>query len=227
MLDSINKLITEVYESSIAEKNAKISALQSQINPHFLYNTLNIMKSISRVKGVEEVAEISESLSDLFKYSMKGLDVPVKLQDEIEHIDNYMRIIQYRFRDRFAFYKQVEDRVLDVNIPKLLIQPLVENAVNHGLKDKQEDGEIHLRCFQDEQYLVIEVKDNGVGMKEEKLTSVREDSQRRRMDDKTEGIGLNNISQRLRLMYGYRYDFEIDSAWQSGTIVRIRLPLDK
>src|SRR5690606_30869920 len=105
-----NKLITEVYESSIAEKNAKISALQSQINPHFLYNTLNIMKSISRVKGVEEVAEISESLSDLFKYSMKGLDVPVKLQDEIEHIDNYMRIIQYRFRDRFAFYKQVEDR---------------------------------------------------------------------------------------------------------------------
>lgn len=226
MLDSINKLITEVYESSIAEKNAKISALQSQINPHFLYNTLNIMKSISRVKGVEEVAEISESLSDLFKYSMKGLDVPVKLQDEIEHIDNYMRIIQYRFRDRFAFYKQVEDRVLDVNIPKLLIQPLVENAVNHGLKDKQ-DGEIHLRCFQDEQYLVIEVKDNGVGMKEEKLTSVREDSQRRRMDDKTEGIGLNNISQRLRLMYGYRYDFEIDSAWQSGTIVRIRLPLDK
>lgn len=132
MLDSINKLITEVYEASITEKNAKISALQSQINPHFLYNTLNIMKSISRVKGVEEVAEISESLSDLFKYSMKDLDKTVTLQEEVTHVENYMRIQQHRFRDRFVLTKDISPEANQISIPKLLIQPIVETLLIMG-----------------------------------------------------------------------------------------------
>ncbi|GAA0310427.1 sensor histidine kinase [Gracilibacillus halotolerans] len=226
MLDSINKLITEVYESSITEKNAKISALQSQINPHFLYNTLNVMKSISRIKGVEEVAEISESLSDLFKYSMKGLDVPVSLRAEVEHIDNYIRILQHRFRDRFIFKKQITDEAMDAKIPKLLIQPLIENAVNHGLKNMDSDGEILLHAWTENEQLIIEVRDNGVGMDEQTLERVREESKRKKIIDETTGIGLNNVSQRLRLMYGYRYELTIDSEWEKGSLIRISLPLD-
>ncbi|WP_058308454.1 cache domain-containing sensor histidine kinase [Gracilibacillus massiliensis] len=224
MLDSINKLITEVYQASITEKNAKISALQSQINPHFLYNTLNIMKSISRVKGVEEVAEISESLSDLFKYSMKDLDKTVRLQDEITHIENYIRIQQHRFRDRFDFSKEISQDAHQILIPKLLIQPIVENSVNHGLKDLKVGGHIHLKAFIKEDDLVVEVSDNGQGMSKETLEMVREKTKRIRMETDTEGIGLNNIAQRLRLMYGYRFQIEMESEENKGTRVRIILP---
>ncbi|WP_035723414.1 cache domain-containing sensor histidine kinase [Gracilibacillus boraciitolerans] len=224
MLDSINKLITEVYEASITEKNAKISALQSQINPHFLYNTLNIMKSISRVKGVEEVAEISESLSDLFKYSMKDLDKTVTLQEEVTHVENYMRIQQHRFRDRFVLTKDISPEANQISIPKLLIQPIVENAVNHGLKDKKAEGVILLKAFLKENDLVIKIQDNGNGMNPETLEYVRKKVSTNRMKTDTEGIGLNNIAQRLQLMYGYRYRMQIDSEENTGTNVTIILP---
>ncbi len=227
MLDSINKLITEVYESSITEKNAKISALQSQINPHFLYNTLNVMKSIGRVKGVEEVAEISESLSDLFKYTMKDLDEPVALHEEVNHIDNYMRILSHRFMDRFLFNKQIAENTKYVKIPKLLIQPIIENAVNHGLKNRKDGGEIILDTHIDNCNLVIEVSDNGIGMDTETLEKVNESIHRNTLDVKTEGVALVNISQRLHLLYGYRYQINIESEENEGTVVRIILPLDK
>lgn len=227
MLNSINKLITEVYESSITEKNAKISALQSQINPHFLYNTLNVMKSIGRVKGVEEVAEISESLSDLFKYTMKDLDEPVALQEEVTHVENYIRILSHRFMNRFSFNKQIAENTQHVKIPKLLIQPIIENAVNHGLKNKKDGGEIILRTYIERSNLVIEVIDNGSGMDTGTLEKVNESIHRRTLNVKTEGVALNNISQRLHLLYGYRHQITIDSKENRGTIVRIMLPLDR
>lgn len=224
MLDSINKLITEVYEASITEKNAKISALQAQINPHFLYNTLNVMKSISRVKGVEEVAEISESLSDLFKYSMKDLDRTVTLQEEVTHIENYMRIQQHRFRDRFMLEKEISPEAKQTFIPKLLIQPIVENAVNHGLKDIKKGGTIRLKAFLKEADLVIEVRDNGRGMSPDTLKYVKDKISRNRIGSSMAGIGLNNIAQRLRLIYGYRYQMNIESNESKGTVVTIVLP---
>lgn len=225
MLDSIDKLITEVYESSITEKNAKISALQSQINPHFLYNTLNVMKSIGRVKGVEEVAEISESLSDLFKYTMKDLGEPVALQEEVTHVDNYIRILSHRFMNRFSFHKQIAENTKHVKVPKLLIQPIIENAVNHGLQNRKDGGEIILDTHIESGNLVIEVTDNGIGMDRETLEKVNESIHRRTLNMRTEGVALNNISQRLHLLYGYRHQINIKSEENQGTIVRIVLPL--
>ncbi|PSL36263.1 histidine kinase/DNA gyrase B/HSP90-like ATPase [Planomicrobium soli] len=226
MLDSVNKLIAEVYESSIAEKNAKISALQSQINPHFLYNTLNVMKAISRVKGVEEVAEISESLSHLFKYSMKDLDKKVFLQEEYGHIQNYMRIQQYRFMNRFIFEKNITDKVKTALIPKLLIQPLVENAVVHGLAYMKRGGVVQLFAHKQGDYLIIEVKDNGAGMSEETLNEVKNNLDIRMIETKEGGIGLRNIAQRIQLTYGYEYKIEIESEVDKGTTVRVILPCE-
>ncbi|MBM7570079.1 cache domain-containing sensor histidine kinase [Aquibacillus albus] len=226
MLDSIHKLITEVYEASIAEKNAKISALQSQINPHFLYNTLNVMKSISRVKGVEQVAEISESLAELFKYSMRNLDQPVTLQEEMKHIENYIRIQKHRFRDRFILTQHINEDVKNTLIPKLLIQPIVENAVNHGFINKKSGGIIEIIAFNESNSLVIIVADNGQGMDNNKLSNVLSKVNKFGVQSKESGIGLNNIAQRIRLMYGAEYRIAIESEVGIGTTVILNLPLN-
>jgi two-component system sensor histidine kinase YesM len=237
MLDSINKLITEVYESKLAEKNSKISALQSQINPHFLYNTLNIMKSISRIKGVEEVAEISESLADLFKYSMKHLKKPVPLKDELEHVENYMRIQQYRFGERFSLTSEIPDNLLQASVPKLTVQPIIENAVNHGLSNVKGGGLIDLKVRLTtqknkkklEDILIITVTDNGQGMNEETLTKLQgklHSSKLTRYDDDQGGIGLVNIQQRIQLLHGPNYGLKIDSVLDKGTTVMLELPFN-
>ncbi|GAB2572599.1 sensor histidine kinase [Gracilibacillus alcaliphilus] len=226
MLDSIHKLITEVYESSITEKNAKISALQSQINPHFLYNTLNIMKSISRVKGVEEVAEISESLADLFKYTMRGLGQHVYLEEEMVHIHNYIRIQQYRFRDRFIVSEYITDEVKKVFIPKLLLQPIIENAVNHGLGGKKREGIIEIYAYKEGDYLFVRIADNGQGMSEMKLEQLQQQLKKNIVEAEG-GVGLHNIAQRLRLVYGHRANLSIYSEEGVGTTVEMYLPLEK
>jgi sensor histidine kinase YesM len=225
MLDSINKLIKEVYESKLAEKDAKILALQSQINPHFLYNTLNIMKSISRVKGVEEVAEISESLASLFKYSMKQLNQPVSLSDEIEHVQNYMKIQHHRFGNRFILTYDIPEHILHTLIPKLTIQPLIENAVKHGLNHVKGDGLIKLRARNDQDLLIIQIIDNGKGMSESELYSIRGRlSEPNFMENEENGIGLINIQQRIQLLYGTRYCVKISSIENEGTIVELEAP---
>jgi sensor histidine kinase YesM len=226
-----------VYESKLAEKNSKISALQSQINPHFLYNTLNIMKSISRIKGVEEVAEISESLADLFKYSMKHLKKPVPLKDELEHVENYMRIQQYRFGERFSLTSEVADNLLQASVPKLTVQPIIENAVNHGLSNVKVGGLIDLKVKLTtqknkkklEDILIITVTDNGQGMNEETLTKLQgklRSSKSTRYDDDQGGIGLVNIQQRIQLLHGPNYGLKIDSVLDEGTTVMLELPFN-
>ncbi|WP_100404319.1 cache domain-containing sensor histidine kinase [Bacillus solitudinis] len=228
MLDSINRLIREVYESKLTEKNAKIAALQSQINPHFLYNTLNVMKSISRVKGVEEVAEISESLSDLFKYSMKHATEPVLLKDELDHVKNYMKIQYHRFGDRFVLQTDIEESTLHATIPKLSIQPLIENAVNHGLGDVKGGGVISLKTYQVGDKLVIEVKDNGKGMVEETLEHIRKKvSLSVVMTSEENGIGLMNIEQRVQLLYGDSNGLQFTSEVGEGTCVTLTVPFHK
>ncbi|RCW73193.1 cache domain-containing sensor histidine kinase [Saliterribacillus persicus] len=225
MLDSINKLISEVYESSITEKNAKIAALQSQINPHFLYNTLNTMKSISRIRGVEEVAEISESLADLFKYSMKDLDKLVPLKEELKHIENYMNIQQHRFQDRFVLKSEIDTNIEHSFIPKLIIQPLIENAINHGLADVKSGGIVHLKIRKKDNNLMVYVQDNGAGMTKEKLEEINSSiSKKNTTLDPKEGVGLNNVIQRIRLIYGHRYGVNIESYKDEGTTVILNLP---
>ncbi|SDY30206.1 Sensor histidine kinase YesM [Evansella caseinilytica] len=228
MLDSINRLISEVYEAKLTEKNAKITALQSQINPHFLYNTLNIMKSISRVKGVEEVAEISESLADLFKYSMKHLKKPVSLREEMAHICNYMKIQNYRFGDRFTLQCDIPEELLTASIPKLTVQPLIENAVNHGLADRKRGGFIELSGRRDGDILTIIVKDNGKGIPPQALQQIQQRLSASNFIEKTqnesEGIGLVNIQQRIRLLYGETFGLTLESNCDSGTTVTLEWP---
>jgi two-component system sensor histidine kinase YesM len=229
MLDSISRLIHEVYESKLTENNAQLSALHAQINPHFLYNTLNIMKSISRLRGVEEVAEISESLAGLFQYSMKNLHHPVALREEIEHINNYFKIQQHRFGNRLELQCDIPGELLQASILKLTIQPLIENAVNHGLRRMKTGGVIQISAAERDEILTLTVRDNGKGI---------EDAQRARLDnilvtsnalhylrDETHGIGLLNIHQRIQLFYGKPYGLSLFSKPGEGTTVTWAIPL--
>lgn len=253
MLDSIKRLITEVYESRLAENRARLSALQAQINPHFLYNTLNIMKSISRLKGVEEVAEMSESLADLFKYTMKDLQRPVPLQAELEHVNNYMNIQRHRFANRYNYASDVPEILRNASVLKLTIQPLIENAIIHGIAGKRKHVTIRLTAKQHGELLQITVSDDGAGMSKETLLQLQRrlaasrlqqhfdpashasNSQR---DDQPQlpaisspptppsesGIGLLNIHQRIQLLYGTSFGVSVTSKENEGTKVVLTFP---
>ncbi|GLX70827.1 cache domain-containing sensor histidine kinase [Paenibacillus glycanilyticus] len=231
MLDSITRLIGEVYTSKLAEKNAQISALQAQINPHFLYNTLNIMKSISRVRGIEEVAEMAESLAELFKYSMKNLQRPIPLRDEMDHISHYMNIQQHRFGSRFEFSMDVPEALQDASILKLTVQPLIENAIVHGLGKVKSGGRIVIAVRRLGDDLIIEVSDNGCGIEEERLHMLRKRIMGIQAADVLEedglGIGLSNIALRIKLFHGVKYGAELISANGRGTTVRLTFPYER
>lgn len=230
MLNSISRLITEVYESKLAENDARLSALQAQINPHFLYNTLNIMKSISRLNGVEEVAEMSESLADLFKYTMKNLQLPVSLRQELEHVDNYMNIQKHRFGDRFELRMEVPEEMMNASVLKLTVQPLVENAIVHGFSRKKADAFIDIKIYREGEVLLISVKDNGLGMEEQTLRKLEQrlanyhKRSKYHVQEDGEGIGLSNIHQRIQLLYGEAYGVKVASAWGAGTTVTLIFP---
>lgn len=228
MLDSISHLISEVYESKLAEKGAQLSALQAQINPHFLYNTLNIMKSISRIRGIEEVAEMSESLAELFQYSMQNLQHPVPLQDEMDHIHNYMKIQHHRFGSRFELHTSIPETLLTASVLKLTIQPLIENSIIHGLGKMKSGGWIEIRAKRSDKSLMIEVSDNGKGMEARQLEELRNTLQNashlKNIQGQPHGIGLSNISERMRLLYGVSYGMQLESRPDEGMTVRITLP---
>ncbi|MDF2961733.1 MAG: sensor histidine kinase [Paenibacillus sp.] len=229
MLDSISRLIHEVYESKLAEKNAQLSALHAQINPHFLFNTLNIMKSISRLRGIEEVAEISESLAGLFQYSMKNLHHPVSLQEEIDHINNYFKIQQHRFGNRLELHCHVAQELLQAPVLKLTIQPLIENAVNHGLRRMKSGGCIIIRAVHDQGVLTITVTDNGEGINEAKLaqlhSALTDSNEFNPFREMTQyGIGLINIHQRIQLFFGKVYGLNLFSKPGEGTTVTLAVP---
>lgn len=228
MLDSITRLIREVYESKLAEKNAQLAALQAQINPHFLYNTLNTMKSISRLRGVEEVAEISESLASLFQYSMKHMSQPVLLRDELEHIGHYFNIQQHRFGNRLTLELDVPEQLQDAVMLKLTLQPIVENAVNHGLARMKSGGKILIEAKESGGTFILLVTDNGKGLTHEQLYALRKglSSAEKLQDSRGDGggIGLANIHQRIQLYYGNEYGIEVNSTLGAGTTIRIEMP---
>ncbi|WP_171651504.1 cache domain-containing sensor histidine kinase [Paenibacillus foliorum] len=228
MLDSISRLIHEVYESKLAEKNAQLSALHAQINPHFLYNTLNIMKSISRLRGVEEVAEISESLASLFQYSMKNLHQPVSLWEEIDHINNYFNIQQHRFGNRLDLRCDIPNDILQASILKLTIQPLIENAVNHGLRRMKSGGCITIQTAKNNELLTITVTDNGEGMTDAKRAQLSKaldiSNVHNQFMDISQGVGLINIHQRIQLFYGKQYGLNLWSKPGGGTMVTLVVP---
>lgn len=211
-------------------KEAELKALQSQINPHFLFNTLNAAAQLAMMEGADKSSEFIENVANLFRYNLKKLDTTVTLQDEINNVKTYMYILKTRFGDRVDFKVDVDEGVLDVEMPCTIIQPVVENAFIHGLEDIEKGGFIKLTVKKDNDKVLIEVIDNGIGMSEEKVRAIlsadNEDLSKRHVT----GIGMHNIINRLRLFYNtsaIEDVIEIDSKIGEGTKVTLKIPLMK
>ncbi|AGT32220.1 histidine kinase [Geobacillus genomosp. 3] len=232
LVKETNHLIKMVYQKEIIRSQSELKALQAQINPHFLYNTLESLRWSLEEKGEEELADVVVSMSELFRYTISPNvnDDWVTLKEEFRHIENYMDIIQFRFGGRIKWRLQLPGKWENVKIPKLLIQPLVENAVVHGSENQSAPCTITVAVRQvSDHHLAIEVEDDGVGMDEEKLETVKRSM---RTGDKTsengKGIALYNVKKRLQLYYKDETSdgITIDSRKNKGTKVTIRIPVN-
>ena len=198
--------------------SARIEALQNQINPHFLFNTLNSVSSLVRFDP-DTARELVIKLANIFRRLLHSTDAFVPLREEMEFIDDYLDIEVVRFgRDKLQVVKALDPASLDVMVPSMLLQPLVENSVKHGLSSKVEGGSIYLRSQVNDSTLMIEVEDDGVGMGSaqllEKPTGVG-----------GTGIGMANVAERLKVLYGGTARMTIDTHGGRGTLVRLRLPV--
>ncbi|MEC0200859.1 histidine kinase [Paenibacillus taichungensis] len=220
---------TSLYEAELSKKQAELSALQSQINPHFLYNTLNCLSSIGLAYDVDEVVSISSAMSRIFRYSIKGQDL-VSIKDEMSCIKDYLLIMDIRYKGKFEIVIEMEESFLEFKSLKMILQPIVENAMYHGLEMKTGVGRLLIQGFiSEEGYMQIDIEDDGVGMTENQLSELRKGIR----DDKNidlfatdkQSIGLSNINKRIRLRFGSPYGLDILSEDGKGTKVTVRLPI--
>lgn len=222
--------IQKVYIAEIRQREAEIEALKTQIEPHYLYNTLDVIRMTAITKDDKETAEMIDGLSGQLKYLIGGARDMVTLQAELDSVRNYFKIIKIRYENRFSLEVDVPEELLELKVPQLILQPVVENAVKHGLKPKEEgEGVVAIQGMKSEDRLEITVMDNGIGMTEEKMADVQQllDSQDtvKHAKSKRASIGLKNVYDRIKLIFGDAYSMEISSFEGIGTIVKYKLPV--
>ncbi|RAV05521.1 sensor histidine kinase [Paenibacillus sp. YN15] len=227
--DMIN-IQTRLYEAELIQKQAEFAALQSKINPHFLYNTLNCISSIGLEYGSREIAQITSCMSKIFRYSIKR-DELVQIREEIDCIQAYMKIISIRYGNKFSMDLDVEDGLLEMKTPKMILQPIVENAVYHGLERMDQGGRLQVAGSMDAHGDVcFQITDTGRGMEPEQLAALQaklgmEYPERAPDGQSRSGMGLSNIHNRLRLLFGEGYGLTIESRLGYGTTVTLKIPM--
>ncbi|BFT70940.1 sensor histidine kinase [Paenibacillus sp. P36] len=229
MASNILNTQARLYESEISKKQVEFSALQSQINPHFLYNTLNCISSIGLEYGSKEIAQITSSMSKIFRYSIKE-DELVQISEEIQCVQAYMNIISIRYENKFMMKVHVDDKIMQMKTPKMILQPIIENSVYHGLERRDAGGSLHVTgqidangdiCFQ--------ITDSGIGIGHDELEVIKaklnmDYSERVKNSPDGKSIGLSNINNRIKLMFGEGYGVDIESQLGRGTTVMVKIP---
>ncbi|MDF3002557.1 MAG: ypdA 16 [Bacillota bacterium] len=236
--DLVEKCANEMIRENSAEmldKQAELAALQSQINPHFLYNTLETIRGYALIDDNNDIAKIVEALAAFFRYSINRRADLVTLRDELVNIQNYMMILKFRFNNRFTLEIIIDDddsKAYDYFIPKLILQPIVENAIFHGLEDCVEGGRVTIEVIETEKNLLITVSDNGKGMDGKALNDLNERirSAERNLEayksgaHRNTGIALSNIQKRIQLLFGPDYGLSVYSTVNQGTDVELTIP---
>ncbi|MBD0384816.1 sensor histidine kinase [Paenibacillus sedimenti] len=240
MIGRLNDLIDDVYRYQLREmqlevrqKDAMIKALQGQINPHFLYNTLDIIRSIAFLEEVPRIEKIAGNLAAFFRYTAKLEPLEVTLREEIDHLRKYLEIIDIRFKQNFQSQVYVNEKFLEVRLVKLSLQPIVENAVKYAVEPMNGNAAILINAFDEGDDLILEVADNGPGILRDKLEDLRRslahvgEQQAAGHYAARDSLGLANVHARLVLQYGGRYGVSIESFPARGTVVFIRFPYKK
>lgn len=225
MVEKINYLIFKVYQEEIKFKEAELKALQSQINPHFLYNTLDCINWLAEFGRIEDIRSVTIGLSNLMKTSANNRKSIVRVEEEIENIKSYLSISKITLGDKFQYFIEIDDMILNYSIPKLILQPIVENAVIHGIKKKIGSGYIHIKGLQNDGKIVFQIFDDGIGMTKNRVEHIKNNTIYEDTSSERTGSGLQNIKERIKLIYGEEYDIDIQSNEGVGTVVVICIPV--
>lgn len=226
MVERLQEYINEAYVNEIRRKQAELNALKSQIRPHYLYNTLEVIRMSALVGGDRKVADMIHSLSDQLQYVIDYGDESVTLKHELEHLRHYFHLIEVRFYNQIMLDIEVQqDALLQAKVLKLILQPLVENAVHHGIRPKGGKGVvlITIECVK-ERILSITVYDNGAGMEPDKLAALSSSLKEASRNNNGTSIGITNVHDRIKAAFGEPYGLDIESTLNIGTSVRISLP---
>lgn len=224
MIDKINELLSQVTTEQTRLRKAELELLQSQINPHFLYNTLDTIVWLAEGSDKAKVVSMVESLSEFFRTSLnQGKDI-ISIKEEIQHVRSYLEIQQVRYQDILEYEIDIPEEMYKYQIPKITIQPLVENALYHGIKNKRRLGKITVTGEVTDK-VIIYVSDNGIGMTEERNKEVM-DRILGKSPDSEVGFGLYNVNERIRLKFGDGYGIDITSKYEEGTVSKVTLPLE-
>lgn len=217
------------YSLAMLKKQAEIKALQNQINPHFLYNTLDCIRGMAIEQGADNIEEMTRALSGMFRYSIsrKG-KTKALMEEELANVNNYLRILQYRFRNKINITETIDPAAKKCCVPKLLTQPIVENAVFYGLEPKTGERNLNIEAYCTGKKLIVKVEDNGVGMSFDKLRTINDAMcSGVSMGDNGRGtqLGIVNVNERLRLLYGEEFGLRIFSCPKVGTTIEMVLPI--
>ena len=222
MLGRIKVLMSDLVEEHNAKRKSEFDTLQSQINPHFLYNTLDIIVWMIENENSDKAVSIVTALAKFFRISLsKGKNI-ITVKDEVEHVRNYLMIQNMRFKNRFEYSIDVDEEVLSYSSLKLMLQPLVENAIYHGMEFMDGDGEIDVKVFKEDDSLYFTITDNGLGMSEDMVEALL--SKDFVPSNKGSGIGVKNVNERIKLYFGNEYGLKVESEPDEGTKITIHLP---
>ena len=222
MLGRIKVLMSDLVDEHNAKRKSEFDTLQSQINPHFLYNTLDIIVWMIENENSDKAVNIVTALAKFFRISLsKGKNI-ITVKDEVEHVRNYLMIQNMRFKNRFEYSIDVDEEVLSYSSLKLMLQPLVENAIYHGMEFMDGDGEIDVKVFKEDDSLYFTITDNGLGMSEDMVEILL--SKDFVPSKKGSGIGVKNVNERIKLYFGSEYGLKVESEPDEGTKITIHLP---
>ena len=225
MIARIDQLIQMVYVEQENKRTAEMKSLQEQIKPHFLYNTLDTISWMARDYDAEDIVRLVDALTNMFRIGLShGKDI-ITVKEEITHVSNYLYIQKIRYKDKLNYVIHVDESLYAIEVPKLILQPLVENAIYHGVKAKRGGGTITITGVPEGENLVFTVQDDGAGMLQEKVEELNRRMSERSVLDEKKSFGLFYIRERIQLCYGKGYGVHVESALGEGTRVTITLPL--
>ncbi len=222
MLDNLNDLFQTNLEKQNRLRLAELKALHSQINPHFLYNTLDSIKWMAKLNGVDDIVLIVSQLGKLLKNSIHNQKDSVEISEEMALVGSYLSIQKFRYSNKFDVDIDVDESIMHCVVPKLIIQPIVENAIIHGIEDKVGKAHLTIKGWKEDNKIIFEIIDNGVGISEEQLDKICNKVRQENMGN--DSIGLANVDKRIKLYYGEEYGLGITSEVNVGTIMRITMP---